>query len=329
MGFSVSWLATQDCAPEVLREQLGIGILDSGDEVPQSSDYIFTSGGGWVVAVFNSGCDAAEAWAERISKLGLDVITCSVEEHVMFSSVSLWKSGEQVWSVRHEPSNPNDLTLIDKPPQELTEAVDRVQRARAEAGPDGDEVDWGFEIPVELGKILVGYRHDEVLPAGLSHTVAAPTDSSPAPIGKRIVAKLIDFLLTGLTVYGFASVTGSYYIGLAVGYGWLAISDAWSPSPGKALFKLRVVSATTGKACTAWQSTVRNSPFLLLSLPPRIHREVLGLDSSAYNTEYPWLIGTMVALTLLWYFVARIRMKRDPMERRPADFLADTVVRRA
>ncbi|MEM1182897.1 MAG: RDD family protein [Acidobacteriota bacterium] len=147
-----------------------------------------------------------------------------------------------------------------------------------------------------------------------------------APHGRRIFAKLIDLFLAGISAYGFGGISGSPLVGLFVGYGWLAISDAWSPSPGKALFRLRAFDQVTAQACTALQSLKRNAPILLLSVPNQIHRALLGFGRTEYNRAFPVVLWTLFALTVAWYVAARLSMRRDRWGRRPADRWAGTLV---
>lgn len=147
-----------------------------------------------------------------------------------------------------------------------------------------------------------------------------------ATVGRRIFAKLIDMLLAGLATYGFGGLTGSPTVGLAVGYGWLWLSDAWSPSPGKAVLGLRALDAETAQACSPLQSIRRNAPIVVLAGGHRLHAATLGLSQREYTQTFPWIAGGLVALTVAWYVLARVSIGRDRWGRRPADRWAGTLV---
>jgi uncharacterized RDD family membrane protein YckC len=114
-------------------------------------------------------------------------------------------------------------------------------------------------------------------------------------------AKLIDCVVAGVTIVGFARRWDSI-VGLIAGYAWLLTSD-WSGSPGKWLLGLRAVDHQTKRDCTLLQSILRNLPFALSALP-----KVLSFVA----------LGAQVA--------ELVRASRDPEGRRYGDRVAKTVV---
>ncbi len=104
-----------------------------------------------------------------------------------------------------------------------------------------------------------------------------------APVWARIVAKLIDFALVGLTVWGFGRFFGSEALGLLVGYGWLLISDVNSIT--KPWFSMKCVMAKTGEDCTFLGSIQRNAVFTIVSLLPRLHQAMSGMSAADYRAE--------------------------------------------
>jgi hypothetical protein len=89
---------------------------------------------------------------------GCEVITCTVEEHVMCCEVAGWNNGLKTWSVIHEAEKGDkDLRTEGDMPTVFAAIRDRLIREQDE------EVDYFFEIPVELAESLTGYRHDAAL----------------------------------------------------------------------------------------------------------------------------------------------------------------------
>lgn len=82
-----------------------------------------------------------------------------------------------------------------------------------------------------------------------------------ASVSARLVAKLIDFLVAGVTSFGFLAIT-SRPVASLVGMTWLCLTD-WSGSPGKWLLRLRTVRVD-GRPCGPWASVQRN---FMLALP--------------------------------------------------------------
>jgi len=102
---------------------------------------------------------------ERLSA-GCEVLTCTVEEHVMFSEATGWRNGKRLWLVTHKGEDgPIDITAEGALPAEYASIRDRfVSQQDAEGGAEA-EVDFLFEIPVVLVQTFVGYKHDEESPA--------------------------------------------------------------------------------------------------------------------------------------------------------------------
>jgi len=117
--------------------------------------------GGWYLVVSN---DEGLAFTDdeivsSLSALG-EVITCFVEEHVMCSFAAAWKGGVRVWSILHDSSEGlNHLdTQGDLPPG--FPAIRDELVAKQTTG----DCDYIFDVPVEVARSLVGYRHDRDIP---------------------------------------------------------------------------------------------------------------------------------------------------------------------
>jgi hypothetical protein len=167
MGYSLSWLAVQGKAIEIIHQQLGL--TGTGD----FCDYGYAPvvgrqlQSGWYLMVAK-GCDhklISDVVVQQISS-NSSVIACSIEEHVMFSSATKWHDGQRKWHIQHRggDNGPTDLSFEGVPPllfSELREHYGSIQEAE---GGDKAEVDWIFEIPLELAKSHVGFKHDEETP---------------------------------------------------------------------------------------------------------------------------------------------------------------------
>jgi hypothetical protein len=132
----------------------------------------------------------------------------------MFSSCSCWKDGKEVWKVKHEGDRSLALRISGNPPDELA-AIEREYYSKQirEYENDPYSIDWMFEVPLQLAKQIVGFKHDE--DSTDWKIVEAPTTSAMAhvDIGERSVRiprrknpwNLI-ILLIGLPLWGFLTL---------------------------------------------------------------------------------------------------------------------------
>lgn len=155
MGLHLNWLAAQGVEKEKLLERLGLEACGwAGDEL--NSDYacaVLPSG--WVLVV-------SAAYALDLNRLlpvasqdGF-VLGAEVSERAMFSSLKGWRSGTALWAVTSDADQPGrELLLEGDPPDELAQIRERSVVLQA-AEPD-EPIDYMFDVPVELAKILCGY----------------------------------------------------------------------------------------------------------------------------------------------------------------------------
>src|SRR5262249_6500818 len=102
MGFSISWLAIRGKDRAAILRTSGLCGTGEYEEIPDAPHQGAELADGWYL-VFADGCAYAEDEAplEALSK-DSEIVTCSVEEHVMFSSATGWKDGRQLWSIVHD-----------------------------------------------------------------------------------------------------------------------------------------------------------------------------------------------------------------------------------
>jgi hypothetical protein len=166
MGYSLSWLACKDKAPEAVQHQLGcIGTGEFGEY----GDFGLVGGvlpNGWYLLIANR-CETAliaDAVVSEIS-LGCSAMACSIEEHVMCSHASFWSNGRRIWRVEHRAElGLSDLKIIGEPPPELLRLREAAAAEPATRLRGTLQADYFFDIPLELAKRMVSFKHDEVMP---------------------------------------------------------------------------------------------------------------------------------------------------------------------
>lgn len=166
MGYSISWLATRGKSPEAIQEKLG---LSGTGELADYADAPIVGRrlpSGWYLLVAK-GCDH-QIISDRVlaaASSGCSLVACSIEEHVMFCSSACWENGKTVWRVGHRAETALfDLSVSGEPPAAFDE-IRGTCAARQEAeGGERAGVDWFFDIPLQLARHVVGFKHDEQTP---------------------------------------------------------------------------------------------------------------------------------------------------------------------
>jgi hypothetical protein len=167
MGFDISWLAVKGKNQQIILDQMGLDKTNSFGEFFDHPVTGFSLPDGWYLIVMD---DRANKYIpdELLAKMsaGCIITTCQIEEYTMYSSVAQWENGKLSWAVVHDGDKAkDDLTVTGTPPEAFGAIRDDYAESQKEDDEAGEEeVDWYFEIPLELAKQITGFKHDEVLP---------------------------------------------------------------------------------------------------------------------------------------------------------------------
>jgi hypothetical protein len=163
MGYAITWCAVPEADADRFLQDLQLSPTGATEEDPQSLITTARLDTGWRVLWYNRyACPFLRP--KYLAGLSHDheVLLCQVEEHVMASSAEMWSGGVRRWSLSHVgDEGPRGLSVEGDPPpafSEIRQAMEEMQRA--EGGDDAD-VDYIFEIPLQLAESLVGFKHDE------------------------------------------------------------------------------------------------------------------------------------------------------------------------
>jgi hypothetical protein len=166
MGFSLSWAVIKGCGKQPVLELLGCRGTGSLQEVLESELSGATLPDGSYVIVSERDMlklATEDIVARRLSGLG-ETIVCLVEEHTMCSMAECWRGGVRLWSIYHDSNVGGVLHLETEgqlPPccAEIDKRLHREQETNAKSN-----VDYIYDIPVEVAWREGGYRHDMALP---------------------------------------------------------------------------------------------------------------------------------------------------------------------
>jgi hypothetical protein len=141
----------------------GMGFEDTG-ETDEYFDQDHSGGelaGDWYVVVSN---DLSLMDPARLAKwsVGGRLVAALVHEDTSNSLATEWRDGKLLWSASHDGSEGGDeLSVEGALPEVFEELKHEAIAAQAEAGPEG-ELDFIFDIPLDLAADVTGFRHDEI-----------------------------------------------------------------------------------------------------------------------------------------------------------------------
>jgi hypothetical protein len=163
LGISLAWVAIEAAAPEDIRPLLGLAETGSGGNFYSFPIADISLANGWYLLTAMR-CDHAIRSDRTLSKLSITntVVACSIEEHVMFISASLWRDGNELWSVTHRGGDFGDTDLVVKgaPPDNFEDVRARCFSAQEQGRHDILRVDYVADIPLILAESITGFRHD-------------------------------------------------------------------------------------------------------------------------------------------------------------------------
>ena len=162
MGFALSWLAIRRIEKPDIYRRLGFAETSARDMVPDAPFAGVTLNTGWQIVIAGHRCDFADSVNLAALSQDCDVVTCAVEEHVMYSHASSWRDGSREWSVSHDSEKGLRHLAADGDPPPIfatirQEAFDELDSN----GGDASRVDYVFDVPVELARHLTGFSHDQ------------------------------------------------------------------------------------------------------------------------------------------------------------------------
>jgi hypothetical protein len=165
MGASTSWIAVKGKPIAAVLENLGLRVADPQNPTEKSvAEGCVLSDGWYVIAL--KGYEHRFTRREILERLsaGAEVVAGGVETHVMCSTATGWRDGQEVWWVEHDNDAAEmDLRTRGVMPNAFAGIRDKLTAEETEGG-EHSGVDYLFDVPVELTAALTGYDFDNGQP---------------------------------------------------------------------------------------------------------------------------------------------------------------------
>lgn len=198
MGLSASWIALQGQNRDAALAALGL------TEIGDCSDCLtgdYTCGelsNGWFVIVATDRTFVLSRALKSVSA-GRFALGGELSETVMVSQLYGYEDGVQSWSVVHDPDvDLEGVEVEGVPPDPLSEL--QAQLTKQVQAEGTDEVDWMFDLPLDLSVAICGFRPDQEAPAewtqlALKTSATKPRTGNGASLRAEMKKELIPFML--------------------------------------------------------------------------------------------------------------------------------------
>ncbi|OYU69292.1 MAG: hypothetical protein CFE28_04305 [Alphaproteobacteria bacterium PA2] len=198
MGVSASWIALQGQYREAVLETLGLTeIGDSSDCL--TGDYACAElPNGWFVIVANDRTFVLSQALKSVSA-GRSAIGGEMSETVMVSQLHGYEDGRPSWSVVHDPDvDLEGVEVEGLPPDPFSEL--QAQLTKQVQAEGTDEVDWMFDLALDLSVAICGFRPDgesraEWTQLTLKTATPKPRTGKKASLRAEMKKELIPFML--------------------------------------------------------------------------------------------------------------------------------------
>lgn len=155
MGFRVTNIFVKGKTASEIQSLLGLEATGESESVPESPVAAAVLPSGWYLLY----CNEHPSDENRVVSLsdGAEVIQLTVNETVMACDAVCWRDGDEVWSITHDAQlGKPDVESSGMLPAEFVGIHARLKKSSEE----DPEVDYLFDIPVEVVYALTGFRHD-------------------------------------------------------------------------------------------------------------------------------------------------------------------------
>lgn len=203
MGLTLVWVAVRKSAGAALLRALDFErVGDASDELGSSYCCAETPEGWLVLTLARDGLASDQAVSQ--APAAVEILAFEMNETVMFSGARAFRDGKLVWSVIHDPDRDwHGVTVEGTPPSQLVPIRKRLE-AKEAADPEKD-VDYLFDVPLDLSRALCGYQ--PLIDLGLEWSIVQKRSgvrtAGPAPRRPSLLAGMRSELLPFLRSLGW------------------------------------------------------------------------------------------------------------------------------
>lgn len=160
MGFRVTLIAVTGKDPATIHREFAVEPTGTFVDFPDAPVAGAQVPAGPYVLYINDGILPSDALLARLSQ-DASLMTCTVNETVMCSDVCAWSQGIEQWTVTHDCQfGINHLETSGEVPRPFHEIRERLCGLQASS----TDVDYVFDVPVELFVAMGGIRYDQDIP---------------------------------------------------------------------------------------------------------------------------------------------------------------------
>lgn len=166
MSSAYSWLAVSGKSTEDILHALGLASGDTYEGFPDGTLSGISLPSDWYL-VLSERCDYANTRSLRRLSKHCEVITCAVEEHIMYASTSFWAGGKLAWEVTHNSQHlagRHHLEAIGTLPPMVDELRRWYAGEQAAMDQSNQLVDCMMEVPIETARRITGFSFHDALP---------------------------------------------------------------------------------------------------------------------------------------------------------------------
>lgn len=165
MGYRVSWIARLGTSTKELLDFAQRTVTGERHEFPDVGWYLLelphVVGSAWVLLIADGSenyGDLDPSDAEALSKDGNETLYFCCSDTVMATYLMCYKDGAQVWAIEYDCKDQSEPAFKGKVPSIAHQILNEL-RAEQQAECDFG-ADYQYDLTAELGRRLVGFRHD-------------------------------------------------------------------------------------------------------------------------------------------------------------------------